>query len=78
MGFFADGGAAHWNVAIRTITLSGAEASFHVGAGIVADSDPEQEWKETVDKGQALYRCLAASMPSQTRPMETPERSAGG
>ena len=54
IGFFADGGNAHLNVAIRTATVQNGRGSFHVGAGIVADSDPEREWLETLAKGQAL------------------------
>ncbi|MGH2823298.1 MAG: chorismate-binding protein, partial [Thermoleophilaceae bacterium] len=32
---------------------------FSVGGGIVADSDPEQEWRETLDKARALIEGLA-------------------
>jgi para-aminobenzoate synthetase component 1 len=59
IGFFADDGAAHWNVAIRTATIAQGRAWFHVGAGIVADSDPAQEWAETLAKGSQLRRALA-------------------
>jgi para-aminobenzoate synthetase component 1 len=58
IGFFADGGAASWSVAIRTATVQGGLARFHVGAGIVADSRPAEEWEETLAKGRALYRAL--------------------
>jgi anthranilate/para-aminobenzoate synthase component I len=51
-------GRASFNVAIRTATLSGGWARFHVGAGIVADSSPEAEWLETRAKGEALCRHL--------------------
>lgn len=60
MGFFADGGEAHLNVAIRTATVQGGLARFHVGAGLVADSAPEAEWRETLAKGRALVRGLLA------------------
>jgi para-aminobenzoate synthetase component 1 len=39
-----------WNVAIRTATVVGGTAYFSVGGGIVADSDPEAEYRETLDK----------------------------
>ncbi len=58
IGFFADDGAAHLNVAIRTVTVRDGHATTHLGAGIVADSDPAREWAETVAKGAALARVL--------------------
>lgn len=60
IGFLADSGEAHLNVAIRTATVVGGEARFHVGAGLVADSKPELEWAETLAKGRALMRWLTA------------------
>lgn len=39
-----------WNLAIRTATVIGGTAHFAVGGGIVADSDPEAEYRETLDK----------------------------
>ena len=54
IGFISKHGRAHFNVAIRTITVQDACASYRVGAGIVADSCPKQEWKETLSKGRAI------------------------
>ena len=54
IGYFCDDGRAHLNVAIRTATVVNGRCSFHIGAGIVADSDPEREWAETLAKGVAL------------------------
>ena len=45
-------------IAIRTIVLSKGEASVQAGAGIVADSVPEREYEETVDKAHALLRAI--------------------
>ena len=55
-------GSISLNVAIRTCTISGTRtgtevegsAVYPVGAGIVADSDPESEWLETLTKGRAF------------------------
>jgi para-aminobenzoate synthetase component I len=58
IGWFADGGGAHLNVAIRTATVIDGMARFHVGAGIVAESQPNLEWLETLAKADALSRCL--------------------
>jgi anthranilate synthase component 1 len=43
-------------IAIRTILFRNGNAILGVGAGIVADSDPEAEWEETLRKGSALVR----------------------
>ena len=45
-------------IAIRTILLKEGQASVQAGAGIVADSVPEREYEETVDKAQALLRAI--------------------
>lgn len=46
-------GDAMFNVAIRTLTLTGGDsrAVLGLGSGVVADSDPEQEWQECLAKG---------------------------
>lgn len=54
IGFFAPGGEAMFNVAIRTISLHGAEGEMGVGGGIVYDSIAEQEYKECLLKGSFL------------------------
>ena len=61
IGFFADSGRSHLNVAIRTATVVDGWARFHIGAGIVADSVPQREWRETLAKGQALASWLSAA-----------------
>jgi anthranilate synthase component 1 len=42
-------------IAIRTLVYANGRAHWGVGAGIVADSDPEGEWDETMNKGRALW-----------------------
>ncbi len=46
------------NLAIRTMTLSKGLATLHAGGGIVADSDPEAEYRETLDKARAMLEAL--------------------
>jgi anthranilate/para-aminobenzoate synthase component I len=60
IGWLSDGGDACFSVAIRTATVQNGQARFHVGAGIVADSNPEDEWRETLAKAQALATSLGA------------------
>jgi para-aminobenzoate synthetase component 1/para-aminobenzoate synthetase len=42
------------------MVVKDGRAYFHVGGGIVADSEPEAEYEETLDKGAALARVLSA------------------
>jgi anthranilate/para-aminobenzoate synthase component I len=46
------------NIIIRTILIKDDKAYFHVGAGIVADSIPEKEYQETLDKAAAMITVL--------------------
>lgn len=59
IGFVSDHGRAAWSVAIRTAVVHGRRARWHVGGGLVADSDPAAEWAETIDKGTVLAAAIA-------------------
>jgi para-aminobenzoate synthetase component I len=48
------------NILIRTLLLEPAGVSYHVGCGIVADSEPPAEWDETLAKAAALENALEA------------------
>jgi len=54
IGYFGYNGESQFNIAIRTVVIRDGEASFHVGAGITADSDPEKEWEETLHKAAGI------------------------
>jgi para-aminobenzoate synthetase component 1 len=58
IGYLSRGGSSGFNIAIRTILVEGDRASYQVGGGIVADSDPEAEYEETLAKGRALRAVL--------------------
>jgi anthranilate synthase component 1 len=45
-------------IAIRTIVLRDGQAMVQAGAGIVADSIPEHEYAETVNKARAMFRAI--------------------
>ena len=51
-------GALAASVAIRTLQLVDGHASLDVGAGIVADSDPDLEFDETVAKARGILAAL--------------------
>ena len=54
LGWFGFNGESQFSIAIRTVIIEGGEAHFHVGSGIVADSSPEAEWQETLDKAAGI------------------------
>jgi anthranilate/para-aminobenzoate synthase component I len=66
IGWFGFNGESQFNIAIRTVVLEEGRAHFHVGAGIVADSVPENEWQETLDKAAGIL--LAAERTGASRP----------
>jgi len=62
-----DNGSMSASVAIRTaaLTRTGPDAfalDYHAGAGIVADSNPHDEWLETLDKASAFVRALGSDI----------------
>ncbi|MCP4364347.1 MAG: aminodeoxychorismate synthase component I [Planctomycetes bacterium] len=59
IGYIGFNGNMDLNIAIRTFLLKGSTAYFQAGGGIVADSDPEQEYQETLDKARALMESVA-------------------
>jgi para-aminobenzoate synthetase component 1 len=50
--------AAQWNIIIRSAVVRDGEVVIQAGAGIVADSDPAREWKESLRKAAALRLAL--------------------
>ena len=58
MGYFDFHGNADFCITIRTATLEGGRIHVGVGAGIVADSDPEAEWQETRNKARAVEEAV--------------------
>lgn len=61
IGYFGYNGESQFNIAIRTAVFENDQASFHVGAGIVADSVPEHEWQETLDKAAGLLQAAGSA-----------------
>jgi anthranilate synthase component 1 len=58
IGYFSFSGNLDTCIAIRTILMRGQKAFIHAGAGIVADSDPESEYRETLNKASAMLRAI--------------------
>lgn len=58
-GYISAGGEMDLNILIRSFQRVGDHLSYQVGAGIVADSNPEHEWFECLTKGEALRKVLS-------------------
>jgi para-aminobenzoate synthetase component I len=58
IGYLSRGGTSGFNIAIRTMLVEGNRVSYQVGGGIVADSDPQAEYEETMHKGRGLHGVL--------------------
>jgi para-aminobenzoate synthetase component 1 len=54
IGWLGYNGESSFNIAIRTIVRNGGRLTYQVGAGIVADSDPEKEYEETLHKAAGI------------------------
>jgi len=57
-GYVTFSGNLDMNIVIRTFTIKEGFAYVQAGAGIVADSDPEREYYETLKKAEALIKTL--------------------
>ncbi|MBW2708973.1 MAG: anthranilate synthase component I [Deltaproteobacteria bacterium] len=58
VGYFGFNGNMDFCITIRTMTLHNDQLSIQVGAGIVADSDPEKEYQETLNKAGAMFQAI--------------------
>jgi para-aminobenzoate synthetase component 1 len=58
LGYISNSGDMDLNIIIRTFVVKDGQAHIQVGAGIVADSDPEREYFETLQKAEALKKAL--------------------
>ncbi len=58
VGYISFNGNMDTAIAIRTLVVKGNTAYLGVGAGIVADSIPEKEFEETMNKGKALLKAI--------------------
>jgi para-aminobenzoate synthetase component 1 len=58
LGYLSFSGNMDFNILIRTILKKGAKIYFGVGGGIVADSNPEAEYQETLVKARAMIEAI--------------------
>ena len=58
IGYIGLDGRMAMNIAIRTMIVKDGKAYVHAGSGIVADSDPEAEYRETMAKAKGMLSAL--------------------
>ncbi|MEA1996143.1 MAG: anthranilate synthase component I [Gemmatimonadota bacterium] len=61
VGYIDFSGNLDFCITIRTIVIKGSRAYVQAGAGLVADSDPAAEYRETLNKAEALLKAIEHS-----------------
>ena len=59
VGYLSWNGNMDTAIAIRTAVMKEGRLYIEAGCGIVADSVPQLEWEETMNKGRAIFRAVA-------------------
>ncbi|MGH8595318.1 MAG: anthranilate synthase component I family protein, partial [Gammaproteobacteria bacterium] len=59
VGYLSWNGNMDTAIAIRTAVIKDGRLYIQVGCGVVADSVPQLEWEETINKGRAMFRAVA-------------------
>jgi para-aminobenzoate synthetase component 1 len=67
LGYLGFNRESQLSIIIRTAIYCAGQAHFHVGAGIVADSDPAAEYEETLAKARGFFQALHLPAPTQIR-----------
>ena len=68
VGYFSGNGALDTCIALRTALIKDGKLYVQAGAGIVADSKPDMEYQETVNKAQAIIRAAEMALVSNSSP----------
>jgi anthranilate synthase component 1 len=65
LGYFSLNGEADFAITIRTLSLRNGTATVQAGGGVVADSVPELEYQECINKASAPLLALEITDPSK-------------
>ncbi len=65
LGYLSFQGAMDLAITIRTAVVKDGNIHVQAGAGVVADSRPDLEWKETRNKARALFRAVDLAMAAE-------------
>ncbi len=68
IGFLGLNGSADLNIVIRTAVLTPSQTSIGIGGGIIALSEPEMEFQETLVKAKALIDALLLTIHETSEP----------
>ncbi|MFS0725040.1 anthranilate synthase component I family protein [Paenibacillus sp. 1P07SE] len=61
LGYINYNGDMEFNIIIRTMVVQDGQVHIQAGAGIVIDSDPEREYRESLNKAKALWKAIQYS-----------------
>jgi len=76
LGYLDARGGMDLSVVIRTLFWTPGRVHLHVGGGVVADSRPQAEYEESMDKARPLLAALGAALPASRRaPAPAPSRA---
>jgi len=76
VGYFSYDGSLDTCIAIRTLVMRGRTISVQAGAGLVADSEPEREYQESVNKARALFAAVETAERAATRVVGSDQEAA--
>ena len=65
VGYFGFDGNSDSCIALRTVVLKNGKAYVQAGAGVVADSTPDGEYNETVNKAMGMMAAIARAKAAQ-------------
>jgi para-aminobenzoate synthetase component 1 len=63
IGYMSFDGQVDLAVAIRVVSVANGRATYHAGGGVVYDSDPKDEYVETLHKARAITAAVAGDRP---------------
>jgi len=66
VGYIGFNGESQLNIPIRTLVRENETLHYHVGAGIVSDSDPAAEYQETLDKAKGIRLAIEQFLSAYT------------
>ena len=62
IGYLGFDGSMQVSIPIRTLVMKDTRVFFSVGGGIVADSDPDDEYEETLHKASGIFGALGSNL----------------
>ncbi|MGK7909458.1 MAG: anthranilate synthase component I [Synechococcus sp.] len=75
-GYYDFTGQLNTAITIRTLVVQNGQVSVQAGAGIVADSDPEKEYQETLNKARGMLEAIGLALQTQSaEPIASRSRS---